>query len=69
MADFDSLRLRLKVNGAHVPEEMLPILSTMAEPIWNAMDALADIDFGAADPFDPTRWLMADARGTFGRHS
>ena len=62
VTDIDRLRQRLAANGAQVEEHWLPILAAMAGPVLASMDALAEIDFGATEPFDPARRLLADAK-------
>ena len=62
-ADLALLRARLEANGAHVPEGMLPVIALFAGPMFVALDALAAADPGDLEPIDPTRVLVADARG------
>lgn len=61
MTDLERLAQRLAANGADVPEPVLPMLAVMAGPLLAGLDALAEIDFGATEPFDPARQLVADA--------
>ena len=61
--DIDRLRKRLAANGAQVEDHVLPFLAAMAGPLFAAMDALALVEFGTTEPFDPVVRLMADESG------
>jgi hypothetical protein len=61
VTDIERLRRPLAANSAQVEDHLLPMFTAMAGPILARMDLLADSDFGATEPFDPARRLLADA--------
>jgi len=61
MYDLDRLRQRLAAAGATLPEELLPLVATLAEPLLRAHERLAALDLRDAEPFCPARRLPDDA--------
>ena len=54
-------RQRLAVAGADIPEDLLSIVFMTAGPLVSAVETLARLDLGDAEPFCPTRRLPDDA--------
>lgn len=61
MDDLDGFRRRLAAAGVRLPEEMLPLLAIVAGPLVTALDELATLDLGDAEPFVATSSLVRDA--------
>jgi hypothetical protein len=61
MDDVDGFRQRLAAAGIRLPDEMLPLLAIVAGPLVTALDELATLDLGDAEPFVATPTLVRDA--------
>lgn len=61
MTDAERFRQRLAVSGADIPDALLTIVFMTAGPLVTAIDELARLDFGGAEPFCPLTRLRDDA--------
>jgi hypothetical protein len=61
MAESEREAFRRRVAAAQVelPDGLVDVLAAVLGPLVAALDALADVDLGCVEPFDPTR-LAAD---------
>ncbi|HEV7732503.1 MAG TPA: hypothetical protein VGR62_10100 [Candidatus Binatia bacterium] len=61
MDDLDGFRQRLLAAGVQLPDAVVPMIAVLAGPMVTALDALAALDLGDVEPFDPARMLVRDA--------
>jgi hypothetical protein len=61
MGDPEMLRRRLRAAGVSVPDALAEMVLLAAGPLIGALDELAALDLGDAEPFSPTTRLPADA--------
>jgi hypothetical protein len=61
MDDLTAFRQRLEAAGVHLPDDVVPLVAVVAGPLVTALDALATLDLGDAEPFVPTPTLVRDA--------
>jgi hypothetical protein len=61
MTEEERFRARLALAGADIPDDLLSIVFTIAGPLVSAIEALASLDLGDAEPFCPMTRLPDDA--------
>jgi hypothetical protein len=59
--DVERFRQRVLAAGADIPDEIVPVVATLAGPLVMQQEALTRLDLGDVEPFVPALRLPADA--------
>jgi hypothetical protein len=61
MSDVERVHRRMREAGVDLPSELVDLVIMNAGDMVAALDELAALDLGDAEPFDPALRLPADA--------